>query len=119
MEKAIKLSCLLLLQCLVSISILALYHLKNTPSTNEFIVIDFQKVMKEGLSQIAEQGLDEEKQKKALNQFSIKFRKVLRALSDETGKSILIKDVVLEGVRDETDKVLAHLFIEASTDQHD
>lgn len=119
MEKVIKLACLLLLQCLVSISILALYHLKNTPPTNQIIVVDFQKVMKEGLSQIAEQGLDEEKQKKALNQFSIKFRNVLQTLSDETGKTILIKDVVLEGARDETDKVLAHLFIETSTGQHD
>ncbi|MCS5712765.1 TrbI F-type domain-containing protein [Candidatus Berkiella aquae] len=110
MEKATKLICLLFLQCLVTVSILSLYHFKNIPPTNEIIVIDFKKVMKEGLSQIAEQELNEEGQKQALNQFSIKFRKALQSLSSDSGKTIFIKEVVLEGARDETDNVLAELF---------
>lgn len=119
MEKATNLIILLFLQCVVTISILALYHIKNNTAENEIVVVDFKKIMKTGLSKIAENELSELEQKKSLNQLSTHVSDALHEIAALGNRTILIKEVVLGGARDETDQVLEKVLSHTETGSDD
>lgn len=119
MEKIIKLICIISFQCLITLSIVALYHHKTHNEEKDFIVVDFQKIMKVGLTHIASQSLTENQQKKALNKFSIDLRDKLQQLSLEHNSTVLISEVVLAGARDETETILAQLQQRVDANEND
>jgi len=77
----------------------------NVSDRGAIIIIDVKAIMKQELEKLAKMDLSEEQQKKALNRFSTALKRSLSELSLETKSTILLKDVVLEGGRDETETI--------------
>ena len=118
MDRAIRIISLLVMQCLISIAVLTCYHAASSVH-HDIVVVDFQKVMKEGLQGIAAQQISEEQQKLALKAFSLKLKKVLLELSNNGERTIIIKDVVLEGANEYTEWVLEKLQDAKSVPKND